>query len=138
MQIYNTELCHFGIKGMKWGKGQSTFENNKKMLKKDAINTVKFQNEDTKRESNKHYSKYERSIQKEAYKNVMSGKVVRKQTGKTWNFNSDDLKTIDDARIEYGKRETKKNMLKIGLLTIGSAASLVGANYLAEMNMIKR
>lgn len=138
MQVYNDELCHFGIRGMKWGKKKATFENSPKMLKKDAIDTLKFQNEAIKNASSKHYSSDERKVQREAYKKVMAGKVVRKKTGKTWNFSNEDLKTINAARIEYGKRETKKNLFKIGLLTVGTAASLVGSTYLAEMNMIRR
>jgi hypothetical protein len=123
---------------MKWGRHKSTFANNSKMLKKDAIDTMKFQNQTIKDASNKRYSRDERKIQRKAYKDVMSGKVVRKQSGKTWNFTNEDLKTINNARIEYGKRETTKNLLKIGALAIGSAATLIGTNYLAEMNMIRK
>ena len=108
------------------------------MLKKDAIDTVKFQNTEIKKASRKFYSRSERKVQRKAYKDVMSGKVVRKQTGKTWNFSNEDLKTIGNARIEYGKRQTAKTMLTIGLSAVSMAATLAGTNYLANMNMIRR
>lgn len=123
---------------MKWGhhKTPSTFANSPKLLKKDAIDTIKFQNHDIKAASKRHYSRSDRKIQKEAYKNVMAGKVLRKQTGKSWSFSNEDLKTISNARIEYGKRETKKRIANIGLFTIGSAAAIaanvVATKYLAE------
>lgn len=140
MQVYNDELKHFGKLGMKWGhhKTPSTFANSPKLLKKDAIDTIKFQNHDIKAASKRHYSRSDRKIQKEAYKNVMAGKVLRKQTGKSWNFSNEDLKTIGNARIEYGKRQTAKTMLTIGLSAVSMAATLAGTNYLADMNIIRR
>ena len=132
MQIYNDEqLYHFGVKGMKWGhRTTKTFANSPKMLKKDAISTLSFQNESTKKASSGKYSREERKSQKQAYKDVMSGKVVRKQSGEYWNFSNEDLKTIDKARIEFGKRQTRNKMLKIGVVTATTIPYVVANGYL--------
>lgn len=114
--IYNDELCHFGIKGMRWGKGRGPSTS---QMRKDVVNAHRTEyrkalakynvNSQT---NNKKYNQLELKASIESCK-IASDKMMKK-------YGADNLKRLDRSnKIRNIAGVAGMMALPIGAITLG-------------------
>jgi hypothetical protein len=136
--MYNNELYHYGVKGMKWGHRKKYYNSDGSL---NQLGQARKNYKTAKREYNKSFNKaYRRSDSPIPYTLTKAG---RKKTNEAWEDAANKAEASRNAKAEYkqAKKEYKKShpmsdkqktALKVGAAAVGTALAVYGAKKASD------
>lgn len=123
--MYNDELKHFGVKGMKWGHRKKYYDSDGNL---NRLGKARQEYKTAKKEYNKSFNTaYNRSASPIPYALTKKG---RAKTNESWDKVQSDINKYNDAKKEYksAKQEYKDNKPKMTdkqktAIAVGAAAA---------------